>query len=204
MARWVSLRPMRLISGRVILAAAKLAAFYVALVTLELVVLGIAFRVGVPPLRGIGEMAIILSIPFAGAFVLLAIARRWGFVALWGLLAVLWFLSVSASGAWEWSSLYPKLFVPWSILALPLWVIGQAGIPRRSAGLISPSMALLVCWAALLLGVLLFASPRDAAYWHPRSVAAALAWIWAPMPLILSAFAISHVWRGTARPAVVA
>jgi len=28
----------------------------------------------------------------------------------------------------------------------------------------------------------------------------ALAWIWAPMPLILSAFAISHVWRGTATP----
>jgi hypothetical protein len=198
---------MSLISGRVILAAAKLALFYIALVGLEIVVLGMALQVAVPNLRDIGAMAAMLSIPFAGAFLLLAIARRWGFVALWAILGAFWLLLTVASGAWRWGINFPQLFVPWSLFALPLWIIGQAGIPSRSSirlriGLVrfSTSMALLVCWAALLVGAQWFVPFRLGLPLRASGVANLLGWVWGVAPLLLSAYATRHVWRGTASP----
>lgn len=81
---------MRLISRRVILAATRLALIYVALVVLEDVILHFAYRLGIPSLDVIGEMALWLSIPFGGSFVLLAVARRWGLLALWLILGGCW------------------------------------------------------------------------------------------------------------------
>ena len=57
---------MRLISGRVILAAARLALFYTAVVILEIGVLQFALLSGFPTLRSIGRMAMELSVPVAG------------------------------------------------------------------------------------------------------------------------------------------
>jgi hypothetical protein len=139
---------MSLVSGRIILAAAKLALFYIALVILGIVALDVALRAGAPPWDILVEMGAWLSIPFGGAFLLLALARRWGFVALWALLGAFWVFLAFVSGSWQSPNAFPQLFVPWSIFALPLW----------------------------------------------------LAWLRAPIPLILSAFAIRHVWRGTAKP----
>ena len=187
---------------RAIFAAAKLASFYAALVLLEIMLLAVAFRLGVPTLREIGEMASWLAIPFAGAFLLLAIARRWGFVALWTILGAFWILITLASGSWRWPIDFPRIFVPWSIFALPLWIIGQAGIARTSTRRVSPSMNMLVVWAILLLCVRFVTLPRTdyVGDFHRFGIADLLGWIWAPVPLILSAFAIRHVWRGTAKP----
>jgi hypothetical protein len=190
-----------LTSKRVILAAAKLAAIYIALVILGIVVLDVTLRAGVPPLDVIREFAIWLSIPFACAFVLLAVARRWGFVALWVILGALWIAIGVVARSWRWSIDFPSLFVLWTIFALPLWIIGQAGIPLPSRRRISPSMVLLACWAVLLVSSRFVLPRTDPPDLDPHSALLfALAWIWAPMPLVLSAFAISHVWRGTAKP----
>jgi hypothetical protein len=194
---------MSLINGRVIFAAAKLALFYVALVAIELPVL-IVIRVA--SLGVITQVAGLLAIPFAAAFVLLAVARRWGFVALWAILCAFWGLLTVSAGAWGWAVLFPMLFLPWSVLALPLWIIGQAGIPSRSATRLrigpvgfSISMTLLICWAALLLGAQWFASFRTDFYPSgPPTIAKVLGWTWGVAPLLLSAYATRHAWRGTA------
>ena len=190
-----------LLNTRAIFAAARLALFYSAFVILEILVLIVLMHDGVPSLSDFGEMASSLSIPFAGAFLLLAVARRWGLVALWTILGAFWILVTFVSGSWHYPIDFPRLFLPWSIFALPLWIIGQVGIARISSQRISTSMALLICWAALLLSIQFFGLPRtEFVHPHRYGIADLLAWIWAPMPLILSAFAIRHVWRGTAKP----
>jgi len=191
---------MRLISGRVILAAARLALFYTAVVILEIGILQFALLSGFPTLRSIGRMALALSIPFIAAFVLLGLARRWGFVALWLILAGFWiYLSRHFGGIWP---LDPTLFLSWSIFALPLWIIGQAGIPSRSLTILrvgairfSTSTALLVCWAALLV-VPFFPAVIDVLYgWRIAHLSKR---VWQAAPFVLSAYALWHVWRGTA------
>ena len=198
---------MSLIRGRVILAAAKLALFYVALVAVEIALLIVAFTGEVPRRGEIAQMSALLAIPFAFAFLLLAVARRWGFVALWGILGTLWVFLTLESGAWAWSITFPRLFLPWTIFALPLWIIGQAGIPSRSAtrlGIgplsVSVSMALLLCWTALLLGAQWLVPFETYRPYHPTRIANPLGWIWGVAPFVLSAYAMRHVWRGTANP----
>jgi hypothetical protein len=175
---------------------------------LEIVAILVALRRGAPTLETIAGMAVWLSIPFAGAFVLLAVARRWGFIALWAILGAFWILLALASGAWAWASQFPRLFLPWSVFALPLWIIGQAGIPSPSPTRLrvgpvrmSTSMALLLCWAALLVSVEAFAL-RQAWIFRASTLTNLFGWIWGLAPLVLSAYAIRHVWRGTARPVV--
>jgi hypothetical protein len=195
---------MSLMSERVILAAGKLALFYVVCVALEMAVLILTLGGGLSRLTIVGQMATWLSIPFAGAFLLLAVARRWGLVAMWIILAGFWGLLTLASGAWGWASNFLQLFLPWSIFALPLWIIGQGGIPSRSPTRLrvgpvrlSMSMVLLVCWAALLVGGKWFARPAGIYVYRPAEVMNMLGWIWGVAPFVLSAFAIRHVWRGT-------
>ena len=201
---------MSLISGRVILAAARLALVYTVLVTLELVAVSFAWRVGAPRLGDIAAIAAGLAIPFAAAFILLAVARRWGFVALWAVLGGLWiFMTIDAGIAtrgWEWSFAYGESFLPWSIFALPLWIIGQVGIPSRASARLrigplhfSASTALLVCWAALLLGAQWLIPPEIfVGPYRPLGIANLAGWIWGVAPLLLCAYAMRHVWRGTA------
>ena len=190
-----------LITRRVNLAATRLAVFYCAVVLLEIAVLAVALRAGMPTVRDIGEIAKVLAIPFAVAFLVLATARRWGLIALWAILAAFWIWLAKEVGAASWNGpiTFPRLFILWSIFAFPLWLIGQAGLPRGSTSRVSPSMGLLVCWAILLFGGQFFGLPAtEFARPHPQSMAQLFAWIWAPVPLILSGFAIQHVWRGTA------
>jgi hypothetical protein len=83
------------------------------------------------------------------------------------------YLQHQYGGIW---SLDPQLFFDWSRLALPLWIIGQAGIPSRSSPpvrigpvRVSTSTLLLVCWVAMLI-------------------------------VPLCAYATWHAWRGTSAP----
>jgi len=64
--------------------------------------LDVALRAGARPWDILVRMGAWLSIPFAGAFVLLALARRLGFVALWAGLAAFWLFLAFASDSWRW------------------------------------------------------------------------------------------------------
>jgi len=188
-----------LLSKRVILAAARIALFYVVLVALAFALLVSAF-VG---WRGMGidivGMAEWLSVPCALAFLLLAAARRWGFVTLWAILGAFWCWVVLDSQSLRSPRQLPLVFMVWSAFALPLWIIGQAGIPAVSPRRFSPSMVMLICWCILLVTPRLFGLPQIEVF-PPRNYGLAdlVSWIWTPLPLILSAFAMRHVWRGTA------
>ena len=186
------------VTKRVILAAGKLALFYVALVAVGFVVFMIGFLprdVGVD----IGAMIAGLAIPCAVAFLLLAVARRWGLLSLWAILGALWCWMLVDARALSLPRQLPLDFMLWSVFALPLWIIGQVGIPVVSSRRISPSMAMLIGWAILLITPQLFDLGRILVYpSRPWRAADWISFMWAPMPLILSAFAVRHVWRGTA------
>lgn len=204
---------MSLISRRVISAAAKLALVYSVLVTLEFAVLILVLRIGLPPLNVLLAMAGWLAIPFAGAFVLLAVARRWGFIALWviPLAFSAWMAVTSQSYTFTIGFIFD--FILWTIFALPLWIIGQAGIPLRSSNRLrvgpvrfSASTALLACWIGLLVGARSLLPPvgTDVVMIGTSVAANLFGWTCAIAPFILTTYAIRHVWVGTAHPAVIA
>jgi hypothetical protein len=151
------------------------------------------------------EVVVWLAPPAAVAFVLLAAARRAGFIALWVLLAGLWTFMAESSVP----RLVPPMFLGWTVIAVPLWVIGQLGFVRPAPrGRFSLSLgAILGIWIALAFaGSLLFAPAGIGV--RPESLlpyraATLAAWVvWLPAPFFLSAVAIHHVWRGTASTSV--
>ena len=202
---------MKWISRRVILAAAKLALIYCALL---LIVFALVFTLFVPGLRfSIAEFAPVLmtlAIPFGIAFLLLAIARRAGFIALWAILFVYWGFLVRDSLGIPYA--IPPVFTLWSIFALPLWIIGHVGVRDPSSRnlaigrlALSPAAIVLACWLLLLAGSRFFFGPfnTDTLIVGPTHWSNLALWtLWAPAPFWISAFAVRHVWRGTAVPAV--
>jgi|SRR5690242_9571837 len=198
---------MKLISRRVIFAAAKLALIYCVLLSIEIAALFLLIRPSTVFIGDIAGAALALLIPFGIAFLLLAVARRAGFVALWAILVGYWVALVIQSRPFV-PLTFPMLFLLWSILALPLWIIGHAGIPdTSSAGIrigglrISWSTTALVCWLLLLVVARLFGPLRGTTFVLPRTPRPAdiAMWaLWAPAPLFIAAFAVRHVWRGTA------
>lgn len=198
---------MKWISGRVILAAAKLALIYGVLLLVgfalffTLFAWGQTFRVA-----DLAGALLVLAIPFGTAFLLLAIARRAGFVALWTILLVFWGFVVSLGGM-KMPHLIPLDFAVWSMLALPLWIIGHAGLRDPSSRKLrigpftfSPATMVLSCWLLLLASSRLFGLFQTSIVIvsPPRPPDLALWTLWAPAPLWISAFAVRHVWRGTA------
>ena len=95
----------------------------------------------------------VLAIPLGVAFLLLAVARRAGFVAFWTILLVFWGFVVRAVRV---PDAIPLEFVFWSVLALPLWIIGHAGVRDPASrkirlGRLTLSQPTLVLWCWLLL-----------------------------------------------------
>jgi hypothetical protein len=189
---------------RVVRAAATLALFYAGFVVIEFFVL--AASIGRPPqsLRELLQIAPFFAIPFVGSFGLLAIARRVGFAALWVLLAGFWVFLLRDTSP---PALAPA-FLIWSILALPLWLMGQLGVARtRTVGKlpVGAQAVGLALWAVLILAARL-AVPLEAGelYVVPPGPPTVIVWIiWAPAPFLISAFALRHVWRGTAPDAAI-
>jgi hypothetical protein len=197
---------MKWISGRVILAAAKLALIYGVMVLVGFALFfTLSARGQRVTLADLAGALLVLAIPLGVAFLLLAIARRAGFVAFWTILLVFWGFVVSEG--LRMPDVIPVDFMGWSMLALPLWIIGHAGVRDPSSRRLrigrlelSPTTIVLSCWLLLLAGTRF---PRiwttdivivDAPRWPSLVV-----WtLWAPAPLWISAFAVRHVWRGTA------
>src|SRR5688500_12101500 len=112
----------------VLLAAARLASMYAVATALLLLPL-VLWQDGPQELiRHLRSYATPVGIMFGVAFVLLALARRAGFIALWLVLGTVW--------AWMLRELAPgyahemdSAFVVWSALAVPLALLGGFGVP---------------------------------------------------------------------------
>jgi hypothetical protein len=109
-------------------AAVKLAAIYATCVTVLLLLLGTTAS-----LERVLDILPFYSIPaaicFAIAFLLLAVARRAGFTALW----------LIGAGLWGWAVIQEldpfgvrAAFLAWSVFAAPLYAMCTLGFPRQS------------------------------------------------------------------------
>jgi hypothetical protein len=141
-----------------------------------------------------------------GAFVILAIARRVGFVAFWVLLSGLWALLLNSGG-----HALPFEFLKWSVFALPLYLISliAAGrtIPIRiGSRTISPLIVVGGIWVVLAIAGLVlrdYAFPPEYVRITDGQVTAfervsALGWVlWAPAPFVIAAVAIAAMWVGS-------
>jgi hypothetical protein len=198
----------------VLLAAARLAALYAIAVALLVLPLFLWQRRSLHHVHHLLGYALPSAFVFGVAFVLLAVARRAGFVALWVVLAGLWILILHGVVA-AYPSDIISAFVGWSALAIPLAVLGGLGVPptlriqigRWGGSAVSVAAVL---WAALLTPALMvFVSP--ALPLHPLHYAALdrqvgeVAWfVWAPGALLISMLCLAHVWVGTAQSRVPA
>ena len=192
---------------RVVLAAVRLAGLYVIGVVLMLLPFMLLPGGGIPAFRELARLAAPAGILFAVAFLLLAIARRAGFVALWLLLAGLWTLVLVVR---ELPIDVMIGFVGWTVLAFPLHVLGALGVPsalrvRLGRASLRATTAAMILWAVLLIPavVVLYTSSFVA---HPLDEAAAYRmaglvapFVWGPAPFLIAALSLAHVWTGTAR-----
>lgn len=197
----------------VLLAAARLAGLY-ALGTAVLLLLSFIALDGPPKAReDFMEFAAPIAFAFALVFVLLAVARRVGLVALWLTLGTLWGVSFRDIVVNPMDS--AAAFVAWSNLAIPLAFLGGLGVPttfRIGLGRSKPAVltVTVALWVALLVPTLAMSILHNLwlDFWYhsveyripndfPRL-------IWAVGPPIISALSIAHAWVGTALPKVEA
>lgn len=177
-------------SKRVVAAASRLAAVYAAAVTVLLLTL--ILLIGVP-IRFLADLAT-LSIPavicFAGAFLLLAVARRAGLTALWLLILALWTWLILLVRGFDDGPTVGKSFVMWSTLAAPLYAMVAIGFPALN----SPPRRRLAtwsiggAWAALaVMGVKIDFQPEWSRTIWPLWTFLQLLWVAAPPALTVRA-----------------
>ena len=180
---------------RILLAALRLAAVYavgVAVLFLPMVLWRGGHGVYLGELR---TVAIQSAVAFLVAFILLALARRVGFVALWGLLLTLWISEVPKD---VFITAVPSWFIVWTVPALPLYIIGMVASRSSTSrlGLRAVSVGA-VLWMVLFVGAIVY----EFAY-HPFDkdqtwFVLMARFVWLPAPLILAALAIMGIWSGT-------
>jgi hypothetical protein len=189
----------------VLLAATRLAGLYAIGTALLLLPFFLVFEGTPQGLRDLIEFAKPIAFAFALAFILLAVARRAGLVALWLLLGALWVLILHDSVVGHTD--FAGVFVAWSALAIPLAILGGLGVPatlRLRLGPWNPAaltLAMMV-WAALLVPALALSVPSFSLL-ALSEVGYRLAFgigrfIWGPAALLIVALSIVHVWAGTA------
>lgn len=189
---------------RVLAAAARLAAVYVIGVLVLLIPFMLMPYGGLPSLAAVADVGSLAMIPFGLAFLLLAAARRAGFVTLWVLLGGLWGAVLMAH------DLPIDLliaFVGWSVLALPLHFLTALGIteaPRLRVARVRVSVPALtsILWTLVLVPAIgvMYLSRR---IMHPEPHAVFLlandiaSLVWGPAPLLLVALSIAHAGAGS-------
>jgi hypothetical protein len=194
----------------VVVAAARLAALYAILVVLMLVALALWTGEWIGLVSEIGQLYLVtFAFVFAVAFLLLATARRAGLVAIWLLLIGSWNWWVWPLGRSSWlpDAVFP-LFILWSVVALPFYVLGSVAIPAKPllrVGRLAVAAPMIVLGGWVMLIVLTFAvtppewlfyvSAIDGLFGGPPPVVLRLApLIWWPAPIVLGAQALVHVW----------
>lgn len=191
---------------RILAAAARLAGVYVTVLLLLIVPFMFFPSDGLPSVADVAKLVSWAIVPFALAFILLAAARRAGFVVFWMLLAAVWVALLMARG------LPIDLliaFVAWSVLALPLHLLTALGIPgaprlRVASAHLTVSTLTTILWAVLLVPAVavLYLSSR-LMYPEPHALfllaSRVAAFVWGPAPLVLVALSIAHAWPRTLR-----
>lgn len=191
---------------RILAAAARLAGVYVTVLLLLIAPFMFFPSDGVPSVADVAKLVGWAIVPFALAFILLAAARRAGFVVFWMLLAAVWGALLMARG------LPIDLliaFVAWSVLALPLHLLTALGIQggprlRVPGAQLTVSTLTTILWTLLLVpavAVMFFSSRLM--YPEPHELfllASRLApFVWGPAPFVLAALSIAHAWPRTLR-----
>jgi hypothetical protein len=145
---------------------------------------------------------------FGIAFVILAFARRIGFVALWVLLCTLWILLLRDGLLGGGGYALPFEFVKWSVFALPLYLIGFMAVPRAihikiGNRRVPPVLVVGGLWVVLAVAGFIL---RDYAYppqymriTEDQSTAFervnVLGWVfWAPVPFVIAAISVAAMW----------
>ena len=198
--------------GRVVAAAARLAAIYAVGVAI-LLLAGLPFvNRTLPAWRDLLGIALPIGVLFAVAFVMLAVARRAGFVALWLVLVGMWIWMIAqVIGDVRMLSIVATAFFVWSVAALPLYTMGAVGLPARKRiavgrGRMSLTTLVFLVWGVLAAGALYFAGLDVGPHRRvaPHGVLATWArFIWGPAPIVIAVLAIVHVWKGTGVPRAV-
>jgi hypothetical protein len=189
----------------VIAAAARLACLYGLGVVLLL--LALVFWTGdwIGNVRAVLQLhGLVFGSLFAASFILLATARRLGFATLWLLLIGLWLWPVAKG--WSGISLL-ALFVFWSVVALPLYILGAIGFPgrrflhlRRWTATV-PALVV-VLWVLLLLltlavtpaNYLLVASAVTGSFGKPPSLVLGLVpFLWGAAPILIALEALNRL-----------
>ena len=191
----------------VLAAAARLAGMYAIGVLLLMIPFMFFPYGGLPSVTDVAELGGWAVLPFAVAFILLAAARRAGFVVLWTLLGALW---TAVLAAHDLPIDLLIAFVGWSVLALPLHFLTAIGIPaaprRRIAGRHLNLLALTTILWTLVLVPAVAVMHWSARIMHPEPhdvflLAGGIAsFVWGPAPLLLVALSIAHAWPGTLGP----
>ena len=191
---------------RILAAAARLAGMYVTVLLLLIVPFMFFPADGLPSIADVAKLVSWAIVPFALTFILLAAARRAGFVVFWMLLAAVWVAFLMARG------LPIDLliaFVAWSVLALPLHLLTALGIPgaprlRIPGAYLTVSALTTILWTLLLIPAVavLYLSSR-LMYPEPHALfllaSRVAAFVWGPAPLVLAALSIAHAWPRTLR-----
>jgi len=171
-------------------AAVTLAAVYAAGVIVLLLMMLVLDDPPIGVLRTLPFLGIPALVCFAIAFLLLAVARRAGFTALWVVILGLWVASVAPA-----YRLFrvPAEFTSWSVFAAPLYAMVVFGFPRRLAAgparwRLWASMAVAPAWIALFF-VAAFPFYRFAPTLEYMPLAQRVPhWLWRPLLLAWLAF----------------
>lgn len=183
---------------RIIRAAGRLAALYVGTALVLLLVAGGLIEGVLPTLSDLIELWIPVGLAFLIAFLLLAIARRAGFVALWALLLGLWVLTL-VDGPHPWLG---QQFVAWTVLGLPLYALGMIGAPSTQQHLRKTSLGLAVVWLFSIAAAFMVAGVGTSI--EPPSQIREILFrnatlIWGPFPFVLGAHEVVRVWNATSK-----
>jgi hypothetical protein len=115
---------------RAVAAAARLAAIY----ALAVFALYLPYSIRREGVFAVSSYLVVTTTFFAIGFGILAVARRLGFIVLWALLLLVWcgrVIESSSSISHYWAI---TGFVPWSIIALPLYGIVLLGVRGTTLG----------------------------------------------------------------------
>jgi hypothetical protein len=195
----------------VIAAAARLAALYGLGILLLLSALVLWTGDWVGNARGILRLfGSVFGILFGLAFLLLAAARRLGFAALWVLLCAMWVWLLSRG--WVPVGLL-AVFVFWSVMALPFYVLGAIGFPSRRVLHVgrwttTVPVLVLVGWVLLLVitlrvtpatYLLVASSPPVGSFGELSPLLKLGPALWAPAPILISLEALIRLWPSKVR-----
>ena len=130
------------------------------------------------------------------SFLLLALTRRIGFLVLWGLLLALWLSQLS--DVYVSMSDVPEWFIAWTVVALPLYIIGMFAAPSPTSRVgLKAVVSGAILWSVLLAGAIGYTFIYFSAFEDPTWLDAAARFAWVPAPFVLAALAITGIWVGT-------